>query len=289
MNKQEIWFVINPIAGGKKNSATLIKSIENQLDFDIYSPIFLHTKYQGHATKIACEAIQKNIKFVVAVGGDGTVNEMAKILKNTNTVLGIIPRGSGNGLARDLGIPMSISKAILRINHPLIRKIDTCYLNEIPFFCTAGIGFDAHCAEKFSSSQKRGLMTYIRVVLSEIFTFEPLSILFGGLKYEILGITFANTKQFGNNAMIAPLAKNDDGLLDITIINQSNIWQIIRLGFDLFNKKILKHPKVENYRASSLLLELNQMALIHFDGEPRQLQTNKLSLRVEEKSLQVMV
>jgi len=289
VDKQEIWFVINPIAGGKKNSEQLQKSIESQLDISIYSPKFFRTEYQGHATQIACQALQKNIKFIVAVGGDGTVNEIAQVLRNTSSILGIIPRGSGNGLARDLGIPMSIRQAIMKINNPILKRIDTCFINDIPFFCTAGVGFDAHCAEKFSSSKNRGLLTYIRVVLNEIFQYKPLTITLSSLSYEVLGITFANTKQFGNNAMIAPLALNDDGLLDITIINKASFWQILRLGIDLFNKNILKHPNVENYRASSIAVELLSPALIHFDGEPKQLDDKNLFLKVEEKSLQVIV
>ena len=134
MNKQAIWFIVNPISGGKKVHQSIVELIDNQLDKQVYLPKVCYTEYAGHATEIAADAVKNGVPTVVAIGGDGTVNEVGKALIHTKTALGIIPTGSGNGLARELEIPMKAAKAIESLNTPVSKIIDVCYANEVPFF-----------------------------------------------------------------------------------------------------------------------------------------------------------
>ncbi len=238
MNKQEIWFVVNPFSGRKKNHQAIISLIENRLDKKKYQARIIPTKAAGHATELAQQAAETGIPYIVAMGGDGTVNETAKALIGTKTALGIMPLGSGNGLARELSIPMNPEKVIEGLNKAIIRQIDTCFVNDIPFFCTAGVGFDAHCADVFSRLKGRGLLNYVKVGFQEFWAYKPLACNFGGNDYKVFSITFGNARQFGNNAYIAPLAKIDDGFIDCTLLNPMPLWEVPAIIAKLFNKSI---------------------------------------------------
>ncbi|MDZ7934614.1 MAG: diacylglycerol kinase family protein [Emticicia sp.] len=289
MNKQAVWFIVNPISGGKKKHQEIINLIDNQLDKNIYIPKVYYTEYAGHATEIAAEAVKNNIPMVVAIGGDGTVNEVGKALINTKTALGIIPTGSGNGLARELQIPLKPAKAIESLNTPVSKQIDVCYVNDIPFFCTAGVGFDAHCAEIFSKKSGRGLWTYIKVAFAEFWKSEPLKCVFAGNDYEVFSITFGNASQFGNDAYITPTAVIDDGMIDCTIISPPSAFQALSMISQLFNGNIHSSELSENYRGTKFKLQNEQNFLIHYDGEPLQLPANELIISISEKSLRVII
>lgn len=289
MNKQAIWFIVNPNSGAKKNHKHIVQLIDNQLDKSIYISEIHFTEYAGHATKIAAEAVKKQIAIVVAIGGDGTVNEVGKALINTKTALGIIPIGSGNGLARELEIPLKPALAIESLNTPVSKQIDVCYVNNIPFFCTAGVGFDAHCAEVFSKKSGRGLWNYVKVGFTEFWKWKPLKCIFAGNDYEIFSITFGNASQFGNNAYITPTAVIDDGYIDCTIINPPSGLQALPMIAQLFNGNIHSSELSENYRGTKFKLKTEQNCLIHYDGEPLQLESNELIISISEKSLRVII
>lgn len=289
MNKQSIWFIVNPISGGKKKHQKIVKLIDNQLDKQIYLYEVHYTEFAGHATEIAQEAVKQQIPFVVAVGGDGTVNEVGKALINTKTALGIIPTGSGNGLARELEIPMKPAKAIESLNTPINKQIDVCFVNDVPFFCTSGIGFDAHCSEVFSKMSGRGLWNYIKVGFLEFWKNKPLKCVFGGTDYEVFSITFGNASQFGNNAYITPTAIIDDGLIDCTIIQPPSAFQALQMIWQLFNGNIHSSGLSENYRGTKFKVKTELNCLIHYDGEPLQFATNELIISIKEKSLRVLI
>jgi len=289
VNKQAIWFIVNPISGGKKVHQSIVELIDNQLDKHLYLPKICYTEFAGHATKIAADAVKNNIPIVVAIGGDGTVNEVGKALIHTKTALGIIPTGSGNGLARELEIPMKVTKAIESLNTPVSKIIDVCYANEVPFFCAAGIGFDAHCADIFSKMKGRGLLNYVKIGFSEFWKYKPLKCVFGANDFDIFSITFGNARQFGNNAFITPSAIIDDGIIDCTIISPPNTWQILPIIAQLFNGNIHSSELSENYRGTKFKVSTEQNCLIHYDGEPLQLKTNELIISISEKSLRVII
>ncbi|PJF38513.1 MAG: hypothetical protein CUN55_17070, partial [Phototrophicales bacterium] len=182
----------------------------------------VYTQAAGHASELAKKAIQEKYTAVVAVGGDGTVNEVAQVLIHSPLHLGIIPQGSGNGLARHLGIPMDTTKAIERLLSPKSMKIDAAKANGNYFFCTSGVGFDAHVSASFAARTHRGLSGYIFFALQEGFGYRPLTytIEWHGrvLHTEAFLIAVANSTQYGNNAYIAPQADIQDGQLDVCII-----------------------------------------------------------------------
>jgi YegS/Rv2252/BmrU family lipid kinase len=289
VSKQEIWFVVNPFSGRKKNHQAIISLIENQLDKKKYQAKVIPTKAAGHATDLAYEASEKKVPYIVAMGGDGTVNETAKALIGSKTALGIIPLGSGNGLARELGIPMKPHKVIEQLNKVTIKQIDTCFVNNIPFFCTAGVGFDAHCADVFSRMSGRGLLNYVRAGFQEFWAYKPLACNFGGNDYKVFSITFGNARQFGNNAYITPIAKIDDGFIDCTLLNPLPVWEVPVIVSKLFNKTIQESPYAEVYRGAKFKLKGEENLLIHYDGEPLRLDTAELTISIREKSLHVMI
>ena len=170
--KKRIIFVVHPISGTQGTKA-ILKCIDERLDRSIYDYSIVKTEYAGHATQIAANAVREKVDVVVAIGGDGTINEIARSLVHTETVLGIIPCGSGNGLARHLRIPMEPKAAIDVINRGYELCIDYGKINNILFFCTCGVGFDAFISLKFADSGKRGLLTYLENTLHESLRYQP--------------------------------------------------------------------------------------------------------------------
>ena len=220
---EKIAFVINPVSG-TKNKSNIRQIIEKELDTKLFEPIFVFTEHCGHAKELTKNFVEDGIKFVVAVGGDGTINETAGALIHTESALGIIPVGSGNGFALHIGIPKNVKKAVQKLNNANIVSVDYGLKNEQPFFCTCGVGFDAYVSTEFAKSGKRGFINYIKKSISCYFSYKP-------EKYSLLGndidmdinaflITFANASQWGNNAYIAPKASITDGLLDIAIMSK---------------------------------------------------------------------
>src|ERR1700739_2282313 len=170
MIKKQVAFVINPVAGGKKKE-NIIQLISENLSAETPYDIFVWEE-KNNFGEIQKQITSGKYDVVVAVGGDGTVNEVAKNLINTDIVFGIIPRGSGNGLARTLEIPMDTKKAIQRIETGDVRTIDSGLINDKNFFCTSGIGFDAHIGKLFVTSKKRGLSSYFKITTRELFNYR---------------------------------------------------------------------------------------------------------------------
>jgi len=269
--KTKIAFIINPISGtGKKEDIPAL--IKNGLDISIFEPEIVFTTHRCHGTELAKEFVEKGFQIVVAVGGDGTVNEVGRALIHTNTVLGIVPIGSGNGLARHLGIPMNIRKAIKQLNHSEPILMDYGLVNERPFFCTCGTGFDAYVSTEFAKGKKRGVMSYIEKIITGYFTYKSQNYHLQGegidLNSKAFVITFANASQWGNNAYIAPLASVQDGKLDISIMSNFPIIAIPTLALQLFAKTIDKDLFMTTLRSKDITLLREESGPFHYDGEP---------------------
>ena len=269
--KKKIVFVVNPISGTQGKKA-ILKCVEERIDRSIYDYKIVETLYAGHATHIAAEAVKEGVHIVVAIGGDGTINEIARSLIHTDTALGIIPCGSGNGLARHLRIPMDYKAAIDILNKGYQICIDYGKINDIPFFCTCGVGFDAFVSLKFADSGKRGLLTYLENTLYESLTYQPETYEIeneeGTVKYEAFLIACGNAAQWGNNAYITPQASLTDGLMDVTIMEPFTVLDVPSLSFQLFNKTIDQNNRIRTMRAKKIKIHRATDGVMHFDGDP---------------------
>ena len=289
--KKKISFIINPISG-TQGKEQVLKWIDERRDKEKYAQEVVYTERAGHAVEIASQKAREGVHAVVAIGGDGTINEIARSLVHTQTALGIIPCGSGNGLARHLQIPMEPKKAIDIINEGLIDVIDYGKINEVPFFCTCGVGFDAFVSLKFANAGKRGLLTYLEKTLQESLTYQPetyeLETEDGTYKYKAFLIACGNASQYGNNAYIAPQATLTDGLLDVTILEPFTVLDVPSLAFQLFNKTIDQNSRIKTFRCKNLRIHRSKPGVIHFDGDPMQADEN-VNIEIIQKGLRVIV
>jgi YegS/Rv2252/BmrU family lipid kinase len=289
--RREILFVINPISGTQSKSK-LVALIEKTIECDQLDSHVAFTEYAGHATELARVAVNQAYDYVVAVGGDGTMNEVARALVDTDTALGIVPVGSGNGLARHLGIPVHVAQSLKRIREEKVVQIDSCTLNDIPFFCTAGVGFDAHVGYVFAQGKKRGFRTYVQTTLQEFFRYKPASyqICIEGKTRDqrAFGITFANASQYGNNAYIAPQADIQDGKMEVCLIQPFPAHAFLELGTRLFNKTLHNSRYVEINQVREATLQGNGPLRIHLDGESYET-GDTLNVKIKPRSLKVLV
>ena len=273
-NTQKIFLIINKYAG-HKDGARAVDLVIPYLRKNNSLVEYSFTNYPGHAKELAEKAVADKYDLIVAVGGDGTVNEVAQALVGKGTPMGIIPMGSGNGLARELGISMNIKKSRKTLNYGKNIELDVCKLDQQRFLCTSGIGFDAMIAHKMSQASSRGFMKYVQLVIRESISFRPIKVkmTIDGKTFEnsVFLITFANASQFGNNAYIAPQASMTDGLIDVVIVNRFlKIW-IPFFAVALFSGKITWLPFVECYKARQIDIEMADTTYFHFDGEPGEL------------------
>ena len=271
MNKKKIIFILNPISG-TVSKAGIPGLIEERLDKDKFDCRIAETKYAGHATELAQQAARQGIDIVVAVGGDGTVNEVGRALVNTKTAMGILPCGSGNGLARHLNLPMNLKKCIDILNDCDIHTLDYGLINRHPFFCTCGMGFDAFISMKFAEAGKRGPITYMQKILEEGLSYQPETYEIedeeGTRRYKAFLVSAANASQYGNNAYIAPQASMSDGLLDIIIMEPFDLIEAPQVAIELFNKTLDKNLKIKTFRASHIHIHRKSEGIIHYDGDP---------------------
>lgn len=290
-NKKRIIFIMNPISGTIRKSG-IPKIIEKTLDKEYYEFSIAETNYSGHAYEIAKDAKEKGFYAVVAVGGDGTVNEVAKAIVHSDTALGILPCGSGNGLARHLMLPLDIQKAVEVINMHTVHDLDYGLINNIPFFCTCGMGFDAFISMKFAEAGKRGPVTYLENILREGLKYKPET-------YEIIDengtsirraflISCANASQYGNNAYIAPQASMSDGLLDMTIMEPLDMIEASQISIDMFNKTLNNNSKIKTFKTKHIQVHREKAGFIHYDGEPVMTDAD-VDISVVNKGIKIIV
>ncbi|MDR6785826.1 diacylglycerol kinase (ATP) [Pedobacter africanus] len=271
MSKSNILFIINPISGGK-DKLRIPGLIDANLDRQKFNPNFAFTEYIGHASEIAEEAANKNFDIIVAVGGDGTINEVGTKVVQQNKILGVLPFGSGNGLARFLRIPMNTIKAIKTINNCRVKQIDTATFNDKHFFNMAGMGFDAHISSVFAGNKGRGLSGYLKLGLREVLSYKPQTyrITIDGKEYvrTAFVISVANSSQYGNNAHIAPTASVTDGLLDVCIVKEFPMYKLPVLAYEMLNSKTDNSNLVEIIKGKNIHISRPKDDAIHIDGEP---------------------
>ncbi len=271
-SKKNIAFIVNPISG-TANKDVMPQLINRHIDAERYDTEILFTEYAGHASELAALCAGKGCDIVVAVGGDGTVNEVARALTETTSALGIVPCGSGNGLARHLMLPMNLGGALDIINIGEMHELDYGMINEHPFFCTCGMGFDAFISKKFAEAGKRGPLTYIENVLREGLSYEPetYELTLDGNEaepYKAFLLSVANASQYGNDAYIAPQASMSDGMLDVVIMEPFDFLEAPEVGIALMNKTLNNSSKIKCFKAKEILVRRSKSGVIHYDGDP---------------------
>lgn len=291
MKKKKIVFILNPISGTRKK-ARVPDLLRQQIDHSRYNYEIAETDRPFHAHELAKGAAESGADIVVAVGGDGTVNEVASGLLYTNTALGILPFGSGNGLARHLNIPLDTAEAIKLLNNSGYITIDAAEANGKAFFCTAGLGFDARIGQVFASTHTRGFGSYIRMTLAEYLHFTPhqYTIKVNGkeLNDSYFVVTMANASQYGNGAYIAPGADIQDGKMDLCLLKPFPKLEMMRLGWQLFNKSIHESKYMQIIRTDVAEIDCPQAECMHLDGEFAPIK-GKLQVRMLPQSLRVIV
>ncbi|HSY62936.1 MAG TPA: YegS/Rv2252/BmrU family lipid kinase [Cytophaga sp.] len=285
-------FIINPVSGTTRKH-NIAEMVYRTLQVDRSRIKIVLTRYAGHGREIAAQAAQEGIPYVISVGGDGTMNEIASSLLHTKTSLGIIPMGSGNGLARHLGIPLDPVKAIDLMNNFSIQTIDSGNISGIPFFCTAGIGLDAHVSKVFDELPTRGLKTYIKAFIKKVRSYrgDALEILINDDKKingTFLLCTFANANQYGNNAYIAPNASLSDQQLNVVLMKPVNVLQAIEKVYKLFSKKLDADADIHHDLFKDITIERKAEGPAHIDGEPIMLGTS-IAVRCVPQSLHILV
>jgi YegS/Rv2252/BmrU family lipid kinase len=269
MPKKRFLFIVNPISGiGKQKD--IPKIIDHHFDSSAYDFDIKVTEYAGHAREIAHKA-RGAYDVLVAVGGDGTMNETASQLIGTSTALGIIPLGSGNGFARHLGLSTDPVRAVQQLNRAEVSSLDACFMNERPFFNVSGMGFDAQVSKKFMHQIKRGYATYARCVWEEFQTYRPRRYRYElsgkTLEEELLMVAFANTRQYGNNAVIAPQASIDDGCIDVVFVRPFPLAYLPVFTMLSFTRNIHHSPYVEIARVQQFHIQQMDEPLGHVDGD----------------------
>lgn len=252
-----------------------------------------YTQYAGHATFLSREAVNNNVDIVVAVGGDGTVNEVAAPLINSESTLGIVPMGSGNGLARHLGIPRNIGKAAELIANAKTSVIDTCTVNDKPFVSIAGVGFDAHVADLFAKGTRRGFLGYFHIIANEYLHYKPQNykLVFKEdkeVKANALFIAFANSNQFGYNTTIAPNATLVDGLIDVCIVQKPDIYKLPLIANLLLLRKLDLSPDLSIIKTKEVCIYRKNNSVVNIDGEPISFK-KKLTIKINPLSLKIII
>lgn len=290
---KNIAFIINPISGAQSSQRKkLPKLIDKELDHSQWLPNVVFTEYAGHGVELARQFSVMGFEAVVAVGGDGTVNEVARGLRDTQTAMGIIPVGSGNGFARHLHIPMNPTRAIQMLNHSEAIVVDYGMANDKMFVTTCGVGFDAHIADRFATSGKRGFATYFQNAVKDVFSYEPETYHIVGedidITHKAFLITFANANQWGNDAFIAPHASMQDGLMDICIMSSSALLGAPGLAVRLFTKSISSSLFMDTVQSRDIMLYREKESPFHIDGDPVIMEKD-IHIRIVPEGLHVLV
>ncbi len=289
--KKKIYVIINP-KSGTSSKQNLPHKIADAFDAHLFDVHIIITGYAGHGSEIAKQAIKDKANYVIAVGGDGTVNEVARALVNSETVLGIIPLGSGNGLARDLNIPTEVKKALAVIQEEHVIDIDYGKVNDRIFFCTCGMGFDAEVAAKSSGKKSRGSLMYFKNMIETFFKQKPqtyeITCPEGTIKDEAFVVTCANASQYGYNAHIAPHADIQDGMMNVAILKPLSILDVPQTSLQLFTKKIDENSKMIELITNEVTIKREHEGMMHIDGDPVKM-GKEVNVKIIPKGLKVLV
>ena len=291
--KKKIIFIVNPISG-HHNKNHFPNLVESSIDKNKYDYTIVFTEYANHATELTMKAIDDGYEYIAAVGGDGTINEVAKCMIGKEQTLVIIPFGSGNGLARHLGLPFKVEKLIKDvINNGKKYKIDTATMNGVPFISLAGIGFDAMIADYFAKDENRGFLTYAKLITEKYPNYrqKEYTLIMDDkttIECKPFFVTFANSSQFGYNAEISPKASVQDGLLDVCIFKKPNILEVPIVATYFLAKQIDKSNFIDIYKAKKIQVIRKVDEVANVDGEPVEM-SKDIIVEIKPLSLNILL
>jgi YegS/Rv2252/BmrU family lipid kinase len=288
----KVRFIFNPHSGSNRRNPHLRDKAAEFIAHCGWDGSVVSTERPRHATELARAAVDDGCELVVAIGGDGTMNEVASALVNTPATFGLIPCGSGNGLGRHLGIPRAGKGAFRTLAESAVTTIDAGKVNQHLFFCAAGTGFEALIAQRFALLTSRGFAGYLKESLKAWWSYEAERYTIhhrGGRDVvEAFTLAIANSSQYGNNAYIAPDASVSDGMLDVVSVPNVNLFRAVPLAIRLFHGSINRVPDVRHFQGSEFVIERAKPGWMHTDGEPRA-ETSRIEVSVLPRSLRVMV
>lgn len=290
-DKRKYLVIINPHSGTTKK--TNIPELTNNFlseggERELY---FVYTNGEGHARRIIEDIAGRGFDAVIGVGGDGTINEVADAVRTTDMTMGIIPMGSGNGLARSLDIPMNPEGALAVIRRGYVKQIDCCEAGGVPFFVTFGVGFDAQVTASYDQKSFRGPLSYVLSTVDQLIKHKPLPYRLH-LNGEVIEqraflVTCANADQYGNNAIIAPDAELDDGLFDVVVIRDLSLLTAPHVAISLFTKRIDNNASIDIYRTNHLIIERDSDGLAQADGELLEL-GRRIEVTIQKQQLSIL-
>ena len=290
-----IHFIVNPIAGHGRSSLTETL-LEPYFVRGVHQLTVKHSEYKRHASQLTRESISEKANIIVACGGDGTINEVASCLIGSTIPLGIIPIGSGNGLASNLRIPKQLRKALEIIKNQWTVKIDVGKINDRHFFSNMGIGFDASVIKHYESSQKRTLSGYVRaclISLRDMGQNQKLSVSINDLNHFVdpFIILISNSNEMGYNLSLTPKASLQDGLLDVLIVSKIGRMKMLWLGVLIILRKVYWLKEAKSFQTKQLQLSRNDKNYFEsqIDGELQEIDKGNLNISIQEKSLSVLV
>ncbi|MFH1118927.1 MAG: diacylglycerol kinase family protein [Bacteroidota bacterium] len=291
--KKQILFIVNPVSGvNQAGKSMLAEQVRTVFDPGLFQWEIRTSESAAHVRELSLEAASSGVNIIVAVGGDGTLNQVVKGMKGSSSMLGLVPSGSGNGLARYLKIPIDVEQSLRIIAQGKTQLIDTVSINDDLFVSIAGVGFDALVAKRFSRGSRRGFFSYFKIVTREYAYYRPrkyrMEIDGKQVTRQALFVSFANTDQFGYNTIISPDAKIDDGLVDVCIVKKVPLLYAPRVVGQLLTRRLESSGIVEIIRARHIKLTRNKNRVVNIDGEPVKL-TRDLEITVNPLSLKIIV
>jgi diacylglycerol kinase (ATP) len=286
--KKRVLFIVNPISGEKVSrwiNSQGLKILKSRfLEMDV-----IQTKYAGHAPEIVEENLN-NYDIFVAVGGDGTANEVAGKLIGTDKIFSILPSGSGNGCAHELGLPPIGMGVIRLLVRGTTKKMDVIFVNGRHSINVSGIGYDAIIAKRFNHNESRGVFNYALIILRSFFFYKPRDYHFFADGVEVntkaFLICFANTRQFGNNAFIAPAAKHDDGLIEVVVVKPFPKRYALRFAFGVMTKQVNRSPYIIRYQCKQVTFDTKNVNWFHIDGDPVKLR-GPVDITIQTQAIRV--
>ncbi len=289
--KRKILFIVNRFSGANSKN-NLDEIIQENLDCNKYDYKIRYTEFAGHAKQLGSEAKDEEYDIVASVGGDGTINEIAQSLVNSNCNLLVVPGGSGNGLAMHLGMGRNIGKCIANIESYKTHKIDSCRVNEDFFINVAGVGFDAIVAHRIKEQKRRGILMYIREFFKGLKDLKaiPMRISIDDkvIEGKFINVVAANASMYGYGFSIAPLADLEDGLFDLIMIKEAPKWKYFIHAYRFLTRSLHKAPFVDLIKTRNLNVELlEDVTYFQIDGEER-LAERILNFNINQMSLSIL-